>query len=197
MAFILPCSAPRREFQVILFYSKISKNITLGHLTSIFVISSQFKEPMKWIRTDGLNSDWMMLYFSNHIFQRKRNLIAKIKMIDIVLLVAIFGDTWYDGQTKDGQLQLHAHLTGSSFRGETISTMLEVGLTSFSLLASELLKTLQKEKELITRPDICKKEWRIQVILIPKLHIFIRKFHIRPSQFIWAIWWIGSWWWRS
>ena len=63
-----------------------------------------------------------------------------------------------DGHTRDGQLQLHAHLTGSSFRGETISTMLEVGLTSFSLLTSELLKTLQKEKKLITRPDTCKKE---------------------------------------
>ena len=55
-------------------------------------------------------------------------------------------------------MQLHAHLTGSSFRGETISTMLEVGLTSFSLLASELLKTLQKEKKLITRPDTCQKK---------------------------------------
>ena len=34
MAFGLPCSAPRREFQVIKLYSKISKNLSLGHLTS-------------------------------------------------------------------------------------------------------------------------------------------------------------------
>ena len=54
-------------------------------------------------------------------------------------------------------MQLHAHLTGSSFRGETISTMLEVGLTSFSLLASELLKTLQKEKNLLQDQILAKK----------------------------------------